>query len=395
MKSSIAEADKKYYLPVFNRYPVTLKKAKGSLVWDINGKKYIDVLAGIAVNSLGHTHPEVVKAIKKQSKKLIHISNFYTSKPQVQLAKELVGRSGLQRVFFSNSGAEANETAYKLVRKYGHKNGKGGKIIALENCFHGRTLANIATGKSKHKEGFEPIPDGFEKIPFNQIDAVRKTIDGDTAAVIVELIQGEGGINIADKSYIKELRKICDHENVLLIFDEIQTGMGRTGKFFAHEHYDIKPDVLTMAKALGSGFPIGATLCNQKVAGAISLGDHGTTFGGNPLACAASLATLKVIDEEKLVKRSSTLGKEVIEYIKKKAKDYPAVKDIRGLGLMIGIEISVPGRKVVEKMMEQGILGNVTADHVIRFVPPLSIKKSMLYQAVDVFFDSLEESGKH
>ncbi|HKK10572.1 MAG TPA: aminotransferase class III-fold pyridoxal phosphate-dependent enzyme, partial [Bacteroidales bacterium] len=262
------EIDKKHYLQTYKRFPLTIVKGEGSYVWDDEGKKYIDALAGIAVTSLGHNHPNVVKAIKDQAEKLIHISNFYLTPPQAELTKKLADISGLDRVFFANSGAEANEGALKIARKYAHSKNKGGEILSFEGCFHGRTMATIAMGKKEQQEGFEPIPEGFAMVPFNDLKAVKNAVSDNTAAIIVEPIQGEGGIHPAKKDFLQGLRKICDRHDIVLIFDEIQCGMGRTGHFFAKDYFEVQPDIITSAKALGSGVPVSAIITNEKVASA-------------------------------------------------------------------------------------------------------------------------------
>lgn len=384
--------EKKHYLQVYKRYPLAIKKGKGSYVWDQENNKYIDALAGIAVNCLGHSHPKVVKAIRKQAKQLIHISNFYLSQPMVELAAALTAISGLDKTFFANSGAEAVEGAIKLARKYSHRKGKGGAIISMEGCFHGRTLATIATGKAKYQEGFEPIPGGFKKIPFNDIEAAKKAVDKDTAAFLLEAVQGEGGINLIDPAFLDGLRELCDNNDVLLIIDEVQAGMGRSGKFFAYEHFNGKPDIVSLAKGLGGGLPIGAVLMKDKVAEAISYGEHGTTFGGNPLACVAALATLKVIKNENLMKQATEKGQMVMSRLKEAAKTEPAIKNVRGLGLMIGVELEFEGRQVVEKMFQKGVLSNVTAENVIRLVPPLNTSVKDLHKISDVLIESIKES---
>jgi acetylornithine/N-succinyldiaminopimelate aminotransferase len=384
------ELDKQYYLQTFKRYPITLERGNGSHVWDVEGKEYIDALGGIAVNSIGHNHPALVKAIQDQATKLIHISNFYLSVPQVELSKKLVELSGLDRVFFSNSGAESVEGAIKIARKYAHSIGRGGEIISFEGSFHGRTLATIAaTGKKQMQKGFEPIPKGFKQVPFNNIEAAKNAVSKETAAFIIEPIQGEGGINIADASFLKELRNFCNQQNIVLIFDEIQCGIGRTGKMFANEHFDIKPDIMTLAKALGGGMPIGAILSNEKVSSAIEFGDHGTTFGGNPLACAASLACLKVIETEKLLNQAEEKENWLKDKIKK--LNNPNIKEIRGKGLMIGIEFNFETKPLAAKMLENGVLANATADNVLRLVPPLNISISDLEEIIVVLKKSLTE----
>ncbi len=387
--------DQNVYLQVYKRFPLALKKGKGVYVKDFNGKKYLDAFAGIAVNSLGHAHPEVVKAITKQAQKLIHISNFYVSKPQVELSKKLLKTSGMERVFFANSGAEAVEGAIKLARKYATSKGKKGNIISMEGCFHGRTLGTIATGKKKYQTGFEPIPGGFKQVPFNDIQKLTEAVDKDTAAIIIEPIQGEGGINIATKEFLEAARKLSVDHDAVLIFDEVQSGVGRTGKFFAYEHTGIQPDIVTLAKSLGSGIPIGAVLLKQHVADAIDYGQHGTTFGGNPLACAAALATIEVLKKEKLIEKAAKKGEYMMKQLNELAPYIPVIKEVRGKGLMIGIELTTDGREVVQKMLEKGILANVTAEKVIRFVPPLIITKKEIDQIMDVFVKSVKEVTKN
>jgi acetylornithine/N-succinyldiaminopimelate aminotransferase len=383
------ELDKKYYLQTFKRYPLTFDHGKGSRIWDVEGNEYIDMLGGIAVNSVGHCHPKVVKAIQDQAAKLIHISNFYLSEPQVMLSKKLVELSGLDRVFFANSGAESVEGAIKIARKYAHSIGRGGNILSFENSFHGRTLATIASGKKAYQKGFEPIPQGFSQVPFNDIEAIKKAVDNNTAAIIIEPIQGEGGVNIVDKTFLKALRTFCDEQRIVLIFDEIQCGVGRTGKMFAKEHFGVEPDIMTLAKALGSGVPIGAILSNEKVSSAIEFGDHGTTFGGNPLVCAASLATLEVIESENLMQEAEEKG----NWLKAKilAMKNTDIIEIRGKGLMIGVEFNFETKPLVLKMLENGVLANATADKVLRLVPPLNISYEDLEKAMEVLKKSLKE----
>ncbi len=383
------ELDKKYYLQTFKRYPLTFDYGKGSRIWDVEGHEYIDMLGGIAVNSVGHCHPKVVKAIQDQAAKLIHISNFYLSEPQVMLSKKLVELSGLDRVFFSNSGAESVEGAIKIARKYAHSKGRGGNIISFENSFHGRTLATIASGKKAYQKGFEPIPQGFMQVSFNDMESVKKAVDNHTAAIIIEPIQGEGGVNVVDKTFLKALRTFCDDQNIVLIFDEIQCGMGRTGKMFAKEHFGVEPDIMTLAKALGSGVPIGAILSNEKVSAAIDFGDHGTTFGGNPLVCAAALATIEVLESENLLKQAAEKGNWLMAEIL--ALKNPDIKEIRGKGLMIGVEFNFETKPLVQKMLDNGVLANATADRVLRFVPPLNISKEDLEKVMDVLQKSLKE----
>tara|TARA_R110002050_G_scaffold61703_4_gene136260 strand:- start:2376 stop:3587 length:1212 start_codon:yes stop_codon:yes gene_type:complete len=367
------EEDKKNYLPTFKRFPLAFIKGKGSRLWDADGKEYIDMLAGIAVNNLGHCHPKVVSAIQAQAAELIHISNFFVSPPQVALSKLLVDLTHLKHVFLTNSGAESVEGAIKVARKYASKHNKGGEIISMVNSFHGRTLATIATGQKKYQQGFAPIPAGFSQVAFNDLEALKAVINDQTAAVIMEPVQGEGGIIPANEQYLQGVRKLCDDNNVLLIFDEIQTGVGRTGKMFAKDHFNVQPDIMTLAKGLGGGMPVGAFLCNEKVGNAIDYGDHGTTFGGNPLASAAALATLKAILEEGLVERSLEKGEWIMKTVRSWASIHPMIKEVRGLGMMIGIQLDRPAAPIVKALLDDGIIANGTAESVIRLVPPLNI----------------------
>lgn len=384
------QLDKQHYLPTFNRYPLAFERALGAKVWDVEGKEYIDVLAGIAVNNVGHCHPKVVEAVQQQAAKLMHISNFFVSVPQVKLAEKLTRLSGLDRIFFANSGAESVEGAIKVSRKYAHSIGRGGEVISMVNSFHGRTLATIATGKKQMQDGFEPIPSGFKQVPFNHLNALKEAISKETAAIILEPVQGEGGIRPADKEYLKQVRELCDQENIVLIFDEIQTGVGRTGYMFAKEHYGIQPDVMTLAKGLGSGMPIGAFLATEKISSALNFGDHGTTFGGNPLVCAAALATLEVIEEENLLQAAREKG----EWLREKIKELnlPQVKEIRGLGLMTGVEFEFETKPLVAVMLQKGLIGNATAGNVLRFVPPLNISYEELEKALEIVKETIQET---
>lgn len=383
------ELDQQHYLQTFKRYPITLERGQGARVWDVEGNEYIDALGGIAVNSLGHNHPALVKAIQDQAAKLIHISNFYLSEPQVKLSEKLTALSGLDRVFFSNSGAESVEGAIKIARKYAHSKGKGGEIISFEGSFHGRTLATIATGKVQMQKGFEPIPAGFHQIPAGDMEKLRETASNLTAAIIIEPIQGEGGINVADVDFMHDLREFCNEHDIVLIFDEIQCGIARTGKMLAWEHDGVKPDIITLAKGLGGGVPIGAILSNQRVSDAIDFGDHGTTFGGNPLSTAAALATIETIEQDNLVQEAHEKGAWLVERIQ--ALNEISIKEIRGKGLMIGIEFNFETKPLVAKMLEHGVLANATAGNVLRLVPPLVITYDEMEKVVEVIKQSLKE----
>lgn len=390
---TLHERDQKNYLPTFKRYPLAFERGSGSYLWDVEGNKYLDVLAGIAVNNVGHCHPHVVKAIQKQAETLIHISNFYVSPAQVELSEKLTKLSGLSNVFLTNSGAESVEGAMKIARKYAFKMGKGGSVVAMENSFHGRTLATIATGKKQYQEGFAPIPEGFHRIPFNSIESVKAHLNNDTAAFILEPIQGEGGIHPADKEYLLELRSLCDKHNILLIFDEIQCGIGRTGKMFAKDLYGVQPDIMTLAKGLGGGAPVGAFLCNEKVASKIDFGDHGTTFGGNPLVSAAAIATLEVIENENLCEAAAETGNWLVEQLNALKEKHSIIKEVRGKGLMLGVELTKPAADLVKMLMEKKILANATAVNVLRLVPPLNIEKEqlqVLLEAIDECLEKLE-----
>lgn len=387
--AEIIARDLRYYLPTFKRYPIALRQGRGCHVWDADGNSYLDAIAGLAVNNLGHCHPAIVSAIQKQAEKLIHISNFYTSAPQALLAEELCEASGMYSAFFTNSGVESVEAAIKLARKYAHGKNKGGVVIAMEGAFHGRTLATLAMGKEKLRKGFEPIPEGFKVVPWQDMQAVQNNVTNETAAVIIEPVQGEGGVHPVDRNFLKALRQFCNTQDILLIFDEIQCGMGRTGHLFAKDHYDVQPDIMTLAKGLGGGVPIGAVLANEKVTNVIEYGDHGTTFGGNPLVCAAARAALKELRDPALLedvnKKSEYLQKEIT------GRKHPHIRELRILGLMVGIEFDFPVASLVEKMMELGVLANGTSDTVLRLLPPLIISKNELERVVNTMFQALEE----
>ena len=385
----------KYHFDLYGRYSIALVKGKGSKVWDDERNEYIDALAGIAVNSLGHCHPRIVKTIQKQSAKLMHVSNFYYNEPQSNLAEKLVDLSGLDRAFFCNSGAEAVEGAIKLARKYSNDKGKTGVILSMENSFHGRTIGTIAMGKDKYQTGFQPIPAGFKRVPFNDSKALEDNVNENTVGIILEPIQGEGGIIEVTEEYLKTARRLCDEFDIPLIFDEVQCGIGRTGKMFAFQHYGIKPDILALAKALGSGFPIGAVVAKENVASAFEHGNHGTTFGGNPLACAVALETLDVIDDENICEMARVRGNYLMTRMRDLSQNWSAIKEVRGKGLMIGIELAFPGGPVVTEMMKRGVLSNCASNNVIRLVPPLIITKEEIDTVVDVLVESIKEVEKH
>lgn len=386
-KEQIIAQDAEYYMPVFARYQVVLSHGEGPYVYDTDGKQYLDFLAGIAVNVLGHNHPALTNAIATQATKLIHVSNLFYTEPQAALAKSLAKLSGLDKVFIANSGAEANEGAIKLARKYG-KNISPDKveIITAQNSFHGRTLATLtATAQPKYQQGYEPLPGGFTYVEYNNIDALEALMSEKTCAVMLEPIQGEGGINIPDGDYLYKVRQLCDKFGALLILDEIQTGMGRTGKMFAYQHLDIQPDIVTLAKGLGGGVPIGAFLARASVAKTFGPGDHGTTFGGNPLACAAANAVLSVLDDSKVPENAAALGAYFMDQLRQLAAKYPAlISGVRGQGLMIGLKLNQPGKDIVNRCMAEGALINCTNIDVLRFVPPLVIEKKHIDEMIAI-----------
>lgn len=385
----------KYHFNLYKRYPLTLVKGKGCKVWDDERNSYIDALAGIAVNSLGHSHPRIVKAVQKQAEKLIHISNFYYNEPQSNLAEVLVKVSGMDRAFFCNSGAEAVEGSIKLARKYSNLKGKTGPILSMENSFHGRTLGTIAMGKDKYQTGFSPIPAGFGRVPFNDTEALKEQVNDQTTGIVIETIQGEGGIHVVDTDYLKTARQLCDEYDIPLILDEVQCGIARTGKMFAYQHFGVQPDIVASAKALGSGFPIGAVVAREKFASAFEYGNHGTTFGGNPLACAAALETMKVILDDDICEMARVRGNYLATRLRDISEHWNAIREVRGLGLMLGVELAFPGGKVVEEMMKRGVLSNCASDTVIRLVPPLIISKEEIDTVVDVLTESIKVVEQH
>ncbi|MBI5560694.1 MAG: aspartate aminotransferase family protein [Deltaproteobacteria bacterium] len=359
----------------YRRFPVAFVRGKGTRLWDADGKEYLDFVSGLAVCNLGHCHPKVVEAIRNQAATLIHTSNLYHIGPQAELAKLLCGNSFADKVFFCNSGAEANEAAIKLVRKYFSLRGEGRfKIISMEKSFHGRTMATMsATGQKKFQAGFEPLLEKFVYVPFNDIGAVGNAVNSDTAAVIVEPIQGEGGVNVPSDNYLKELKSLCRESGILLIFDEVQVGMGRTGTLFAYENYGVSPDVMTLAKGLGGGIAIGAMLATDEVAGAFTPGSHASTFGGNHLATAAGVAAVEATLNEGVLDNCKKAGAELIERLSGLKKDFPFIKEIRGKGLIVGMELTIPVYDIVNKCLERRLLVNCAGETVLRFIPALIV----------------------
>jgi acetylornithine/N-succinyldiaminopimelate aminotransferase len=374
----------------YKRFPVLMTRGQGCTLWDDQGKSYTDFVAGIAVCNLGHVHPAVTKALCIQASTLWHVSNLFYTEPQVRLAAWLVKNSFADRVFFGNSGAEANEAAIKLARKYFKLEGQPEKyrIISMEKSFHGRTMATLsATGQAKVREGYDPILEGFDFVPFNNIEALKEKIGPETCAVITEPIQGEGGIRTPKKGYLESLRRICDENGILLIFDEIQTGMGRTGKLFAYQHFGIEPDIITLAKALGNGLPIGAMLAREKIAQAFQPGSHASTFGGTPLVTAAALEVVQTFSRENIIDHCLETGnyfKDRLIWLKNR---HDSVEDVRGMGLLLGMKINKQGASVVNACMEKGYLINCVQDNILRFIPPLIIQK----KDIDALIGCLDE----
>ena len=375
----------KYVLPTYSRTSVCLVKGKGSKVWDLEGKEYLDFFPGWAVSGLGHCHPAVVHALKHQAPKLLHVPNSFYSVKQAQLAQKIVERSFPGRVFFCNSGAEAMETAIKFVRKFGTGSGRY-EMITMEGSFHGRTLAALtATGQEKYHKGFEPLPEGFKRVPFNDFEALRRSIGPKTIAVALELIQGEGGIRVADPEYVRKVRALADEKKLLLIFDEVQTGVGRTGKWFAYQHYGVEPDLMALAKSLGGGVPIGALVVNNKIKEEVLVaGTHASTYGGNPLVTAAGLAVFKAIEKERLLKNAEEMGSYLRSKLLAFKEKYPFIKEVRGIGLMLGLELDRPGAEMVKRARENGLLINCTQETVLRIMPAMTVTKRLIDQAVRI-----------
>ncbi len=384
-----------HVMNTYARLPVAFVRGEGAWLWDSEGKRYLDGLAGIAVNTLGHAHPRFTAALGEQIGKLIHCSNVYQVNGQELLADKLCKLANMQEVFFCNSGCEANEAAIKLARMYGHQQGiESPAIIVMEKAFHGRTLATLsATGNRKVQAGFEPLVSGFVRVPYNDLDAIRQVAqhNSNVVAVFVEPIQGEGGIRTLDTTYLQQLRQICDEQNWLLMLDEVQCGIGRTGKWFAYQHAGILPDVMTLAKGLGSGVPIGTCLTAGKATGTFQPGNHGSTFGGNPLACTAGLTTLNIIEQDKLMAHADKLGRFLREGFATALQGVNGVKEIRGQGLMIGIELGKPCGDLVKLALAKGLLINVTADSVIRLLPPLVMSQDEAQLLLNILCPLIKE----
>ncbi len=395
----LLEESDHYLMHTYTRYPIILRKGRGMKVWGADGKEYLDFVGGVAVNCLGHCHPKVVIAIQKQVQRLIHVSNYYHIEPQIRLAKIMVENSFADKVFFCNSGAEAIEAAIKLARRYSREvlGQNRFEIISALNSFHGRTFAALsATGQERFHKGFEPLVPGFSHVAFNDIDALEAAVTRNTCAVLLEPIQGEGGVKIPDPGYLQDVRKLCDRHGILLILDEVQTGIGRTGKLFAYEHFGVTPDIMTLAKGLGAGMPIGAMLATDKVAAGFQPGAHASTFGGNPLVCAAAATTLDVILEDGFIldqcRRMGNHFRTTLEDLK---KEFPnLIADVRTMGLLVGLELTRDGASIVKHCMDRGVLINCTAGNVLRFMPSLIVTEKEIDHLIEVLeqvFDSLSE----
>ncbi len=391
MKNNIMETADKVIAATYTRFPIVITKGNGCRLWDSEERAYTDFVAGIAVCNLGHAHPKIVEKLSRQAADLFHVSNLYYTKPQTELALKLVELSFADRVFFCNSGAEANEAAIKLARKYFSDKGESSRfrIITMEKSFHGRTMATLsATGQEKIRKGYDPVLDGFDFVPFNDIDALNSKIGPETCAVLMEPIQGEGGVRCPGNGYIEAVRELCNEKGILLIFDEIQTGIGRTGKLFAYEHFNIQPDIMTLAKALANGLPIGAMLGTEEVAASFGPGAHASTFGGTPVITAASLEVLRIFNEEDIAGHCRKIGnyfKEKLLWLKER---HDSIIDVRGLGLLLGMKLNHEGKDVVNECMDNGFLINCIQDNILRFIPPLIIKEDEI-DALVSFLDEI------
>ena len=391
MTNEIFDEAGRYIMNTYKRLPLFIVKGRGNRVYDGEGREYLDFVSGLAVNNLGHCNPRVTVAFQKQAQRLVHTSNLFYTEPQVKLARLLVENSFADKVFFCNSGAEANEAAIKLVRKYSHEKGNGRfEIITALNSFHGRTMATLtATGQDRFHKGFDPLVPGFSYVPFNDIAALEKAITEKTAAVMIEPVQGEGGVNIPDRDYLKRLREICDANGILLVFDEVQTGIGRTGKLFAYQHSGIAPDIMTLAKALGGGLPIGAMLAKDHIAAAFTPGTHASTFGGTPLVCSAAIEVIKLITEDDLIlDNCRRMGDYLVAELNDLKLKYPhLIKDVRGKGLLTGMELNISGDTIVSECIKRGVIINCTMERVLRFLPPLDVSQ----EDIDKLAETLRE----
>lgn len=382
-------------MDTYGRFPIVLTEGKGCCLYDEEGKEYIDFCAGIATNALGYQHPRMVEALKSQLDKLLHVSNLYYTQPQVEVAKLLVTHSDLDKVFFCNSGTEANEAALKLARKWGKKQSpEKYKVITMENSFHGRTYGSLsATGQEKYQKSFNPMLEGFQYVPFNDVEALKEAVTPDVCAIMLEVIQGEGGIKLAELDYMKAVAQLCEENNSLLIIDEVQTGIGRCGTLFAYTQFGITPDIITLAKGLGAGIPIGAMICNKK-ADVFEKGDHAATFGGNPLSTTSAQVVLELLIHEGLLQQVQSMGSYLEQQLKGLQSKYPIIKEVRGKGLMQAIELHEAARPTMEKCIEKGLIVVGSGEKVIRFLPPLIVQKAEIDEAMQKLEKALEEYVK-
>lgn len=383
----IMEMGQKYVMNTYGRLPMALVRGEGAYVWDAEGKQYLDFVSGLAVNSLGHCHPTVVEAIREQAGKLMHVSNMYWIEPQVRLAQMLVENSAMDKAFFCNSGAEANEGAIKLARKYARKymGPEKYEIITFEKSFHGRTLAAItATAQPKYQKDLDPLPQGFKYVPFNDFAALEAAVSPNTCAIMMEPVQGEGGVNVADYGFMQKVKQLCADKHLLLIFDEVQCGLARTGKLFAYEHFGVEPDIMTLAKAIAGGFPMGVLMAKEKVAECFQPGDHASTFGGNPLAAAAGCAAMSILADQAFLAETTEKGSYFAEQLNKLQHKYAFITDVRGKGLILGLGISVEGKHIVDTCLANELLINCVGSNVLRFLPPLIVSKEHIDTAVAI-----------
>ncbi len=397
-KQEIFNAYKDLIMPTYTKMPYVFVKGKGMKLLDLEGREYLDFFPGWGVGNVGHCHPAVMSAVRDQIGKLIHLPNNYFHPAQAKLAEEIVRAAFPAKVFFCNSGAEANEGAIKLARAWGAVGTDKPRyeIITFENAFHGRTLATItATGQAKYQKGFEPLVEGFRtNLPFNDFEAVAAAVTERTVAILLEVVQGEGGVHVAQKKFVQDLRRLCDEKKMLLIIDEVQTGMGRTGKMFGFQHYDVVPDAITLAKSLGGGLPIGCLVARREIADILQPGMHASTFGGSPLVCKAALGVFKAIRKDKMLRNALRMSDYLLGKLAGLVKKYPVIKEVRGLGLMIGVELSVPGKEIVERCLDEGLLINCTHEKILRLMPALTVTSRQADQAVRILDKALKR-GSH
>ncbi|HVN22951.1 MAG TPA: aspartate aminotransferase family protein [Syntrophorhabdales bacterium] len=386
MQEKLIEKAKQYLANTYTRFPIVVTKGEGCWLWDMDGRRYLDFLSGIAVCNLGHAPKSVAEGLSGQAQRLFHVSNLFYTEIQIRAAEVLVEHSFGDKVFFCNSGAEANEAAIKLARRYSwKKHGEGrADIIAMHNSFHGRTMATLsATGQTKFHVGFSPLLEGFSFVPFNDSEALKSAVSERTCAIILELVQSEGGVYVADREYIKFIRELAGERDILLILDEVQTAIGRTGRLFGYEHYNIKPDIVSLAKALGGGFPVGAILATEEAASGFEPGTHASTFGGNALASSAIVATMNTLLGEGVIANCEKMGRVLVEGLLSLKRKFPVIRDVRGMGLLLGVELSVPGEPLVQEFLKEGVILYATKGNVLRLLPPLVIDK----EEVDLFLD--------